>query len=223
MSLYRLDKDVLAFRPGAAEFFRAYTTNTPDRPLNAFVDLRGRIVAVVDQLAGPAEILAAVGRPFVRRLASHLERFLDLCGVTMEKTPLAAYHDLDSRYVPGPDEKTIPQKAGRLVLTASAADASVGEAEYTLFRVRNAIPLQGVDYDDELLLDVFDEDCVSYTKGCYLGQEILARVHARSGPPRRLCVKTEDECTPAQRSSMTSAVDDPRTGRRTGFVFEELR
>ncbi|HTL70201.1 MAG TPA: tRNA-modifying protein YgfZ [Candidatus Eisenbacteria bacterium] len=227
MSLYRLDKDVLAFRPGAAEFIRAYTTNTPDRPLNSFVDLRGRIVAVFDQLSlGPGEVLAAVGRPFVRRLASHLERFLDLCGVSMEKTPLSAYHDLDSRYEPGPGERTIPQKAGRLLLSASQsaeAGAGVGLDEYTLYRVRNGLPMQGVDYDDELLLNVFDEECVSYTKGCYLGQEILARVHSRSGPPRRLRVKSEDECSAPQREAMTSAVTDPGTGKRMGFVFEELR
>ena len=41
-----------------------------------------------------------------------------------------------------------------------------------------------VDDDEELLLNIFPDGYVSYTKGCYLGQEIIARVHYRAKPSK---------------------------------------
>ena len=57
-----------------------------------------------------------------------------------------------------------------------------------------------------MLLNVADEAWVSYTKGCYLGQEIVARVHFRSKPPKKLVVRSEGE---ADTALLTSKVKDP--------------
>ena len=40
--------------------------------------------------------------------------------------------------------------------------------------------------DTNILLEAGFDNAVSYTKGCYLGQEIIARIHWRGQPAKRL-------------------------------------
>lgn len=55
-------------------------------------------------------------------------------------------------------------------------------------RIEHGHPLWGVDYDDaNLPQETGIEDAVDYEKGCYLGQEIVARLHYRGQPARRMC------------------------------------
>ena len=57
------------------------------------------------------------------------------------------------------------------------------------------------------------------TKGCYLGQEIVARVHNLGKPPKRLVVKSENECNEEEKQKMTSKCHDPETGKTSGFLL----
>ncbi len=55
-------------------------------------------------------------------------------------------------------------------------------------RIEAGLPQVGIDVDHENLLPEtsLDINCVSYTKGCYLGQEVIARVKAQGAPRRGL-------------------------------------
>ena len=68
-------------------------------------------------------------------------------------------------------------------------------------------------------MNVANEEFVSYTKGCYLGQEIIARVHHRSKPPKKLVVKPLERDNPEEARRMTSKCVDPETGKMVGFIF----
>ncbi len=220
MRLAPLDKAVLRLENRAAGFLKAYATNTPDRPLTAFVDLKGRIVAVCDQLLVSEDAaLLTVGRPFVARLTAHLEKYLALWEGTLREEPFSVYHDLDGGSTSLTTHWTVPQKTGKLLINPRPLAATVAPEEYALFRVENARPLQGVDYDEEMLLNVFDGEAVSYEKGCFLGQEILARVHHRSKPPKKLVVRYRDQAGPEEGRRMTSVVREPGSGREKGFLF----
>ena len=60
------------------------------------------------------------------------------------------------------------------------------EARETL-RIEAGIPRYGVDMDAEtLLLETCLDDSVSFTKGCYLGQETVERIHSRGHVNRKL-------------------------------------
>ena len=60
------------------------------------------------------------------------------------------------------------------------------EARETL-RIEAGIPRYGVDMDaDTLLLETCLDDSVSFTKGCYLGQETVERIHSRGHVNRKL-------------------------------------
>ncbi len=62
--------------------------------------------------------------------------------------------------------------------------------EYEQFRTGNRILEFGKDYDNTyMILDLGLENIISYTKGCYTGQEIVARMKAYSGQVSRKIVK----------------------------------
>ena len=60
--------------------------------------------------------------------------------------------------------------------------------EWTLHRIRNRIPEEGLDYDTStLVFDLGFEELCDPAKGCYIGQEVVERVRTRGGKgPREL-------------------------------------
>lgn len=220
MRIYPSTKIVFSIRNNAAQFLNGLTSNTLDQPQNAFLTIHGRIVATFDQVkTGEDQVLICVENLYADAVMRHVERYLKLSKTEMVRENLRAYFDLDAESRPGPDEWVIPQKKGQLVISPKTLEAAVSTEEFTRFRLANAISLQGVDYTDEFLLNVSDMEFVSYTKGCFLGQEPVAKVHNRSKPTWKLAVRYEDECSDEEKSKMTSKLTDPRTGRGQGFVF----
>jgi tRNA-modifying protein YgfZ len=63
----------------------------------------------------------------------------------------------------------------------------VGPEVLEVARIEAGIPREGVDVTEEnILLEAGYEKAVSYKKGCYLGQEIIARIHWRGQPAKQL-------------------------------------
>lgn len=85
-----------------------------------------------------------------------------------------------------------------MVTTGSAADKALSEAfplveedAYMLATLEAGFPIVGVDVDSKTLPpelgEEFDRTHVSYDKGCYPGQEILARIKSRGHTNRTWC------------------------------------
>ncbi|MDE2921715.1 MAG: hypothetical protein OYL92_16825 [Acidobacteriota bacterium] len=71
---------------------------------------------------------------------------------------------------------------------AEAGLRRVGREATEALRIEHGHPLWGVDYDDSNLpQETGIAGAVDYEKGCYLGQEIVARIHYRGQPARRMC------------------------------------
>lgn len=60
----------------------------------------------------------------------------------------------------------------------------LGREQLDAWRVEHGLPWFGLDYDDSALPQETGIDAVDYTKGCYLGQEVIARLHYRGQAPR---------------------------------------
>lgn len=221
MRIYQLAKIVFRLQNNAAEFLNGLTSNTIERPQNAFVDIHGKIIAVFDQLKiSDEEVWFLIEAPFEAGVLAHLERYMKLAGVKAQKLELHGYYDLDGDYQLQDNEHAIPQPKGKIVLSPRALPANVKDPEFTLFRVQHNIPWHGVDFKDDFLLNVSErEDLVSFTKGCFLGQEPISKVHSRSQPTWKLVVKNDDECSPEEKAKMTSRILDPQTQKVKGFVF----
>jgi len=220
MRIYKTDNVVFKFTGNIERLLKGLCTNTLDSPHSAFLDFSGRIIVVFGQkIIDEDSMLIIFRRQFKVRVINHLERYVLLSKTRIEETDYLVYFDLDNLYILNTGELSIPQKAGKLILCKGVIANAVTEEEYTLFRLQNKLPLQGMDYDNEMLLNLGDTSIVSFTKGCYLGQEIIARVHNLGKPPKRLVVKYEDNCIPDERKIMTSRFID-KSGRTLGFVFE---
>ena len=74
-----------------------------------------------------------------------------------------------------------------------------GWAAFNTTRIEAGAPLFGIDFDQTVLPAETAQlsRAVSFTKGCYLGQEIVARMHARQQWSRELVgIKMEEDALP---------------------------
>jgi folate-binding protein YgfZ len=224
----RLKASALLLKPGADKFIQAYTTQTPGSSRGAFIDAKGKTVAVYDGVRLNAdEFVVVIASAFVGRLKQHLKNYLFLTDAALIDLPHHVYWDLtgtggplDANPGEGADaDWAIARKAGAVRILRRSEEETVGDEEFALFRVLNGLPLQGEDYDDPMLLNLNDSELVSFNKGCYLGQEIMARVHYKGRPPLRLDSLKESACPAELRQKMTSRVWDAAAGEFRGFVF----
>jgi folate-binding protein YgfZ len=105
-------------------------------------------------------------------------------------------------------------EAGAIPVSASTAE---------IRRVETGRPRYGVDLDDSVIPQEagLNERAVSFTKGCYVGQETVARLFYRGKPNRRLCGLRCSEPAPLGSElsldgrvvgTVSSAVVSPRLG-----------
>lgn len=219
MKLYKLHAAVLRIKNNPAGLLKGVTTNTTDASKTAFIDRFGKIIVTCHQLKlSEGESLLIIEQQFYNRLLKHLEPYLRLVNTTVHKEDYNVYFDLDGKYQEDREEFVLRQKTGKLLVTKKRLNNTVSDEEFTLFRIKNSIPVQGIDYDAEMILNI-SEEFVSFTKGCFLGQEVVARVHNLGKPPKKLVVKAEDECNEEEKAALTSRCFDQATGKTLGFVL----
>ena len=104
-----------------------------------------------------------------------------------------------------------------------AGAVPVSEAAVEVLRVEHGRPRYGVDLDDSVIPQEagLNERAVSFTKGCYVGQETVARLYYRGKPNRQLrgvrlsaLASPGDELTLEGRAvgRLASIAESPRLG-----------
>jgi folate-binding protein YgfZ len=103
---------------------------------------------------------------------------------------IPGYHLL----LPSPE----PAEFGRLQARGAIP---AGFQAYEQFRIENGFPRWGADMGPDLLpMEAGLESlAISYTKGCYIGQEVIQRVKTYSEPPRRLVLLEVKGASPAEK------------------------
>ncbi len=143
--------------------------------------------------------------------------------------------------IPGYDVIVPVEAAGKtwetlVKLGAGRGLCPVGMAALEILRVEAGWPWFGVDFDEgNLLMESLSQDHVSFTKGCYIGQEVVIRVEHQGHVNKRLCgLWVAGETVPQSSASIqsgertvgtvTSAVRSPVLGRviALGFVRREF-
>jgi folate-binding protein YgfZ len=97
---------------------------------------------------------------------------------------------------------------------------SGGAALLEVCRIEAGIPRLGAEIDDRTLpQEVRCEElgAISYTKGCYLGQETVARIHFRGHANRRLAALALDRAPP--RAPLALLQDGRGVGRLTSAAW----
>jgi folate-binding protein YgfZ len=112
-----------------------------------------------------------------------------------------------------------------------AGARAVGHEALRTLRIEAGSPQFGVDMDDTNVVTEALEDVVSYTKGCYVGQEIIARIKYRGHVAKKLsgvafapaakisagaAIKSADD---KEVGRITSVTDSPRLGCTIALAF----
>ena len=98
----------------------------------------------------------------------------------------------------------------------------IGTEAQEILRVEAGIPRYGVDMDDEnLVLETNLDHAVNFDKGCYLGQEVIERIHSRGHVNKKLVGMVLEGEGPAQRGDRIQA-ETKEVGRVTSSVLSPL-
>ena len=96
----------------------------------------------------------------------------------------------------------------------------VGSEALEILRVEAGLPRFGVDVtDNNVVLEAGLDEAVSFTKGCYLGQEIIARIHWRGHVAKRLAGLSLDEEPAVENGAQVRSAEGKEIGRITSTVF----
>lgn len=91
----------------------------------------------------------------------------------------------------------------------------ISEDLYEVLRIESGVPKYGVDMDENTIVPELGlEGLISYNKGCYIGQEIIARIHFRGHVAKQLTGLLFSQCigTPSE----VELTDE--TGKKAGRI-----
>lgn len=120
-------------------------------------------------------------------------------------------------FVPGEFANELRERILTVGRGFGAAEAT--EEAFEIARIEAGVPREGLDAGENyIVLESELEEAVSYTKGCYLGQEIIARIHWRGQPAKRLRgLLVEADELPHQGDEIWGQ-DDKRVGEITSIA-----
>jgi tRNA-modifying protein YgfZ len=144
---------------------------------------KARVVADMEVFRVGDELVLACPPQAVDDVVETLVRSRFRKKVQFERSPAAVVWGDGTAALAGLDTP-----AGRLALTGQAPEAGEPADAWQAARVEAGIPLFGVDFDADVMpaeAGVVDR-AISFTKGCYPGQEPVARLHYRGHANRGL-------------------------------------
>ena len=97
----------------------------------------------------------------------------------------------------------------------------ISDQVYEVLRVENGIPRYGVDMDETTIVpEIGIDGLINYNKGCYIGQEIIARIHFRGHVAKQLRgLIFEDETAKVEKDDEIKSVEGKNAGRVTSVSF----
>lgn len=103
---------------------------------------------------------------------------------------------------------------------AANGAVEISDDLYETLRIENGTPKYGVDMDETTIVPELGlDDMISYTKGCYIGQEIIARIHFRGHVAKRLIGLTFEEGWTEAGAEELAAADGKNAGRITSSTY----
>ena len=221
--------------------------------LAAFPNAQGRLLAVVRVLRQGDKYLFETEDATREKVFQNLFRFTFAGDFFVEDMSAEySYFEIvgpnEDVYNPGVDSKFLGSVAYELpcgasyfvpndlavgfrdFLTTENGCVAISDELYEILRIENGLPIYGIDMDDTTIVPELGLDgLVSYNKGCYIGQEIIARIHFRGHVAKRLTglvlnagVKAETRPVGSVTLSdmaLTTSTDGKNAGRITSVTF----
>ncbi len=193
----------------AVQFLNGLITNDVakledgEQMMAAFPNVQGRLLAIVRVLRNGDKFLFETDEITREKVFNNLFRFTyagdffveDLSDnykyfeIFNESEPRAVAIGVLQFTQSASSDYFVPADAADAFRTeAAASDAiEISSELYEILRIENGVPKYGVDMDETtVVLETGLEEAVSFTKGCYIGQEIIARIHFRGHVAKQL-------------------------------------
>ena len=101
----------------------------------------------------------------------------------------------------------------------NAGARPVGFDALEMLRIEAGLPRYGIDMDEtNVVTEANLDEAVSYTKGCYLGQEIIARIKYRGHVAKKLTGIMFAQAARVENDAKIRAADDKDIGRITSLT-----
>ena len=214
------------------------TLTDGDQMLAAFPNVQGRLLAVVRVLRQGDRFLfdtedatrekvfqnlfrfTFAGDFFVEDLSDHY-RFFGMLGSVPSAVASGVFYTTATTtdgFIPVDSAEDF-----RSGLIASGK-VEINDELYETLRIECGIPKYGVDMDETTIVPELGLDgLISYKKGCYIGQEIIARIHFRGHVAKRLTgltLSVPPAAAVENRSSIDLTTTDGKSaGRITSVTF----
>lgn len=113
-------------------------------------------------------------------------------------------------------------KAAAAELSARMGVALAQEQDWERFRITHGMPRFGADFDQRHNPHdaALERRAVSWTKGCYLGQEVVCMLDMRGKVKQRLLPLRIETSQPLEPGAVVSAGDGARAGEVTSCLLE---
>ena len=191
----------------AVQFLNGLVTNDvakleENSPMSAaFPNAQGRLLAIVRVLKSGDKLLFETEAATHEKVYNNLFRFTYAGDFFVEDlSEKYRYFEVQNRKSEVRSQNTIEFETNfgaDCFVPNEAAESFVGELKarnaveisdelYEVLRVENGVPLYGVDMSEATIVPEIGDETISYNKGCYIGQEIIARIHFRGHVAKRL-------------------------------------
>lgn len=166
--------------------------------LAAFPDAKGRLIAVVKVFRKDEKFLFETEKTTHEKVFNNLFRFTfagdffvedlsenyDYFSIANYKLQIKNSIEFESRF--GQDI-FVPKDSIASFKTDLKDAIEITDELYEILRIEHGIPLYGVDMDETTIVSELGiDELISYNKGCYIGQEIIARIHFRGHIAKQL-------------------------------------
>lgn len=102
----------------------------------------------------------------------------------------------------------------------AAGARPVGYDALEILRIEAGLPRYGVDMDEtHVVTEAALDDAVSYTKGCYVGQEIIARIKYRGHVAKKLAGVIFKQAEKVEPGALIQSTDGREIGRITSVTY----
>jgi folate-binding protein YgfZ len=210
--------------PDAAEFLQRMVSNDVEQDADVFSALlltaKGRIVA-------PLRVWRRAADDFLLLTEPELG---DVVRATLQRARFAAKCEIEpeehtSTLVFGVADGLPGELPGTVEVLDGDFEATLDEEELERARIETLVPAWGKELDDSILPAEagLDRTHISFTKGCYPGQEPIARLHYRGHANRELRVLDVDAAEPGDEVRLSDKVVGRVTSAVEGLALAYVR
>lgn len=200
--------------------------------LAAFPTLKGRMFAVVRVMRRGDEFLFETEEETRQKVHDNLFRFTFAGDFHVEDvsenfdffTFFGNSADLETA-VEGvlrfQDDYFVPKESANEFISSFDDAVNISDELYEVLRIENGIPKYGIDMDEETVVpEVGLDGIISYEKGCYIGQEVIARIHFRGKVAKELIgLVFEDGKIKVNFGDEITSFENKNAGRITSVAF----